>query len=177
MRPDLVTFLTGRMVAFDDSVVWMPDRLPLRIACYRAASLPPPAFVTSVRCLVTRAGTVLVQRDRTTTHILPGGRREAGERADTTLRREVLEETGWALGTPRLLGFMHFHDPNPALPDHPYAYPDFLQVVYTAEAVALIPDARVDDGYELSSDFLALTDVRHLPISARERFFLDAAME
>ena len=66
--------------------------------------------------------------------------------------------------------------PNPTPPDHPYPHPEFIQAVYTAEADAFQPGAKVDDGYELCSVFLPVADVLNLPVSARERFFLDAAL-
>ena len=154
----------------------MEHAFPLQISCYCAAILPPLAFITSVRCVLLRNGAVLVQEDRTTTHILPGGRREQAEAPGTTLRREVLEETGWEIEVPRLLGFMHYHDPNPAPAGHAWPHPDFIQAVYTARAAVLIPGARLDDGYELSSVFLPVTEAMRLSLSARERFFLAAAL-
>jgi 8-oxo-dGTP pyrophosphatase MutT (NUDIX family) len=173
----LCTYLGARIPGVRDSVRWIGHEQPLQIACYRAETPPPLAFVTSVRCVLLRDGSVLVQQDRTTTHILPGGRREGDEPPETTLRRELREETGWEIAAPRLLGFMHFHDPNPAPPGHPYPHPDFLQLVYTASAETFIPGARLDDDYELASDFRPIADALRLPLSARERFFLAAALE
>jgi ADP-ribose pyrophosphatase YjhB (NUDIX family) len=172
----LSAFLANRTPGITDSTLWMEHPLPLQISCYRAATLPPLAFITSVRCVLLRDGAVLMQEDRTTTHILPGGRRELAEAPGTTLHREVLEETGWEIEAPRLLGFMHFHDPNPAPAGHAWPHPDFIQAVYTARAAILIPDARLDDGYELSSVFLPVPDALRLSLTARERFFLAAAL-
>ncbi len=163
--------------AVRDSVRWIGHAQPLRITCYRAAMLPPLTFVTSVRCVLLRDHEVLIQRDQTTTHILPGGRREGDEPPEVALHREVLEETGWEIAAPRLLGFMHFHDPNPAPPGHPYPHPDFIQAAYTARAATFVPGARLDDGYELASTFHPIADALRLPLTARERFFLAAALE
>jgi ADP-ribose pyrophosphatase YjhB (NUDIX family) len=177
MDAALSTFLNTQSLTIVDAVTWSGLALPLRIACYRGAMLPPLALITSVRCVLLRDGDVLVQRDRTTTHILPGGRREAGESPETTLHRELREETGWEIAAPRLLGCMHFHDPNPAPPSHPYPHPDFIQAVYAADATTFVPGARLDDGYELASTFVPIADAVQLPLSPREQFFLAIAAE
>lgn len=57
--------------------------------------LPPDELVTPVRAVVLVGAQVLVVHDPHALHILPGGRREPGETLLATLRREVLEETGW----------------------------------------------------------------------------------
>jgi ADP-ribose pyrophosphatase YjhB (NUDIX family) len=173
----LRAFHRERTPAVVDQVRWAEKDLPLQIVCYRDTTVPPIAYISSVRCVLLRDSDVMVQRDRTTTHILPGGRREGDESVEAALRREVREETGWAITAPRLLGFMHFHDPNPAPPGHPYPHPDFLQMVYTARATILVPGARLDDGYELSSVFVPIANAIRLPLSTRERFFLAAARD
>jgi ADP-ribose pyrophosphatase YjhB (NUDIX family) len=126
--------------------------------------------------VVLRDDQVLVQRDLHSTHILPGGRREANETPEETLRREVREETGWALAGEFLLGFMHLHHLQPAPMGHRYPYPDFLQTVYTAEAVNYAPESRLDDAYELDSTLVSLARVRELELSPHERLYLDAAL-
>ena len=106
---------------------------PLRITAYLGHEQSPLAYVTSVRSLVFRDDALLVLRNRDGAHIVPGGRREAGETLEETVRREVLEETGWVLRAPIMLGFMHFHNLSPKPPGHPYPYPDFIQMVYMAD--------------------------------------------
>jgi 8-oxo-dGTP pyrophosphatase MutT (NUDIX family) len=70
--------------------------LPLRISGYVSAEAPPLAYVTSVRALVFRGDALLA---------LP--------QMEATLRREVLEESGWTLGARSPLGFMHYHNRGP----------------------------------------------------------------
>lgn len=147
----------------------------LRITAYLSAEQPPVDYITSVRCLLFRDGAVLVQRDITGVHILPGGRREPGETLEQTLCREVLEETGWTMGRASMLGFMRFHHLSHRPPGHVYTFPDFLQVVYTAQAVLLVPEGRLDDGYELGSAFRPVAAVQAMALSSRERLYLDAA--
>jgi ADP-ribose pyrophosphatase YjhB (NUDIX family) len=66
-------------------------------------------------------------------HVLIGGRAQANETLEQTLRREVAEETGWVVEPKQMIGFRHFRHlgpPNPALADRPY--PDMIQPVYIA---------------------------------------------
>ena len=145
---------------------------PLRVVSYLLA----PADESSVRALVFRGNTILTLRNRDTTHIGPGGQREVGETIEATLRREVLEETGWTLGVPELLGFMHFHHLGPKPAGHPYRYPDFVQIVFLAEAETHLPDALLPDEYELASGFRPVVEARRLALTLAERLFLDEAL-
>jgi ADP-ribose pyrophosphatase YjhB (NUDIX family) len=155
-------------------VVWENGHLPLRITGYLSDELPPLDYVTSVRTLVFQGGALLVMRNRDGLHILPGGRREAGETLEHTLAREVLEETGWTLGRRFMLGFMHFHHLAPKPPDYAYPHPDFLWVIYAAEAETFVPGAKRSDDYELEASLRPIAEVQALPLE--ERFFLEAAL-
>jgi 8-oxo-dGTP pyrophosphatase MutT (NUDIX family) len=120
---------------------------------------------------------VLVVRDQTSQHIVPGGRRETGETLAGTLRREVLEETGWTVRDPWPLGFVHFHHETPPPDLFPGApYPDFVQQIYLALADRWEPEAIRTDGPELGADFQPLATVHSLPLQPGERVFLAAAM-
>jgi len=176
MEPDLAAFLARHKAQTQEVAVWGGGAHPLRITAYLGHEPPPLAYVTSVRTLVFRDETALVLRDRDGLHILPGGRREAGETLEETLRREVLEEAGWALRAPTMLGFLHFHHLSPKPPGHPYPHPDFAQVVYMAQASAYLPDARVADDHELESDFRPLAAVHALALTAHERLYLATAL-
>jgi 8-oxo-dGTP pyrophosphatase MutT (NUDIX family) len=91
--------------------------------------------------------------------ILPGGRREQGETLEQTLRREVIEETGWAIDAPRLLGCLHFHHLSSKPPGYAYPYPDFVQPVFIANAVRYVSERRVHDEYVAESGFQPLAAV------------------
>jgi ADP-ribose pyrophosphatase YjhB (NUDIX family) len=137
---------------------------------------PPPAeFVTSVRALVLRNDEVLLVRDPTGYHILPGGRREAGETYHETVVRELLEETGWQIEIGRLLGFKHFYRLTPQPAEIVYPHPDFAQIVYLATPVSYRPEAREQAGYELGSEFVPLIGLDQDQITWSERLFLQAA--
>jgi 8-oxo-dGTP pyrophosphatase MutT (NUDIX family) len=91
--------------------------------------------------------------------ILPGGRREQGETLEQTLRREVIEETDWAINAPRLLGCLHFHHLSSKPPGYAYPYPDFVQPVFIANAVRYVSERRVHDEYVAESGFQPLAAV------------------
>ena len=88
MPPGLASYLARYLPAVVESVSW-GEGFRFRVATYLTDDPPPLAYVTSVRAVVLRHGTVLVQRDRSSVHILPGGRRSPDEPPETTLRREI----------------------------------------------------------------------------------------
>jgi ADP-ribose pyrophosphatase YjhB (NUDIX family) len=163
----------------EEFVSWLDGRVRLRLRTYLTNVMPPPEYSTSSRCVVLRHDSVLVQRDRDSTHILPGGRCEADESPLETVRREVLEETGWAIGEPLLLGFVHFNHLSPKPSGYTYPYPDFVQVVYMANAVTFVPEAKLDDSYEVESVFRSIDELSclALPLPLGQQLFLEAALQ
>ncbi|MEZ4615719.1 MAG: NUDIX hydrolase [Caldilineaceae bacterium] len=121
---------------------------------YQCDQLPPPECITSVRAIVLRQTTelrteVLVVQDPERYHIIPGGRREAGETLAETAAREVLEETGWQVTIGELLGFVHFQRLTPQPPDVEFTGAEFVQLVYRATAKSYHGEGREVNGYEL----------------------------
>jgi 8-oxo-dGTP pyrophosphatase MutT (NUDIX family) len=180
--PSAAAFLAAHDPQAREDVRW--GELRLHVATYLCTRLPPAELITSARAVMLQAGQVMVVRDPGSVHILPGGRRQAGESLEQTLRRELLEETGWAIDEPHLLGIKHFRHRNlkPAgfpYPDYlypDYLYPDFFQAVYVAHARSFHPAARELGGYELGAAFHPVADVQHLALPPSERLFLDAAL-
>jgi 8-oxo-dGTP pyrophosphatase MutT (NUDIX family) len=113
-------------------------------------------------------------RDPTSVHILPGGRIAPGETMDQAVRREVAEETGCRMRELQPLGVLQYHHLGPDPDGH--RIPDFLQVVFAAQADSFDPDAREIGGYELDARFMDLTDARMQLLAQRERILLDAAI-
>lgn len=175
MDHNLAAFLGDRAPVVTEPVA-SGDRFRFRVAAYLGADDPPLPLVTSVRAVVLRHGRVLVQRDRTSRHILPGGRRDPGEPPDATVGREVREETGWELGEIALVGFMHYHHVDPRPAGHPYPYPDFVQMVYAGRAISFSAAAKLDDGFEVETTFRPLADARCLHLPRRELAYLAAAL-
>src|ERR1044071_5320209 len=129
---DISQILAPLRLQADEQAEWPPSRL--RVRTYQTTRLPPLDLVSSVRALVRQGDQILVVRDPVSVHILPGGRREPGETLMQTLEREVLEETGWTIQSPRLIGLAHFQHLTPRPEDYRYPYPDFLHLVYAAIA-------------------------------------------
>lgn len=94
-----------------------------------------------------------------------------------TLEREVLEEIGWTILSPRLIGLAHFQHLTPKPADYRYPHPDFLHLVYVATADRYDAGKREVDGYELEAAFQPLATVATLPISQGERALLRAAIQ
>lgn len=176
MDSSLIDFVHRYPPSAEESAVWGNGDLPLHITSHLSCEQPPLEFVTSVRAVVLQGNSVLVVRDAADSfHVTPGGRRENGESLEATLRREVLEETGWTLAGTSVLGFMRFHHLAPKPADYIYPHPDFVQLVYVAQSSEFLIEARQFDEYVLEAGFQPLDDVRGLPLSASQRLFLDAA--
>lgn len=159
MQPDLPSFLATLAPVAQKEVVWGGGKTHLLAGCYMGSVVPPLRYVTSVRSVVIRGDEVLVMRNPDETHIMPGGRREKGETLEETLRREVLEESGWEIEPMAVLGFIHFHHLTPQPRDYPYPYPDFIHLVYISLATERRPEARVPDDYEQEAAFRSIREL------------------
>jgi ADP-ribose pyrophosphatase YjhB (NUDIX family) len=175
---DLAAHLAGHRLLAEECIHWGPATR-LLVRAYACETLPPLALVTSVRCLVFRDDTVLAlvrdAGDREEAHIVPGGRREPGETVEGTLRREVLEETGWEIGVLRLLGCVLYRHMTRRPSGYPYPYPEFAHLIYTAEVGAHRPQAMEPDEVDGEASFMPMATAREMPISAWQRAFLDLA--
>ncbi len=186
MQLDLADVLARHTPIAEESTVWdkgEPTPTPLHIVGYLAAESPPLGYVTSVRALVLRGDELLTLQTVAEAQILPGGRREGGESPETTLRREVLEESGWTIRNPSLLGFIHFRNlgPRPSLPaddQYNYSYPDFINLVYVAEAESYSAASLLPNEYEQEPYILRpLAEVLRLPLTPIARAYLDAVLD
>jgi ADP-ribose pyrophosphatase YjhB (NUDIX family) len=147
----------------EEDFVW--GDLPLHGAYYVTAEPPPEELVTSVRAVVLCGERVLVCRNPDAVHALPGGRREPGESFEETLRREVMEETGYAIERPRPLGIAHLQ---------PKGRPDFLWAIYVAESdgeLVTVPD----DDYEEEARFVPAAEALER-VDLPSRTYVEAAL-
>lgn len=189
ISPELAPFLARFQPATREKVTWttgyqaglppveFAGRVPLAVTAYGTREAPPEEWVTSVRAVVLGRGTVLVVSDPDGVHLLPGGRLQPGESFEAALRRELAEETGWKLAEPRPIGFLHYHHLAPKPADWPHPYPDFLQAVYVATATAYHPALMDRDAYEKTAVFRPLIATESLPLSLRDYYFLQLALE
>jgi 8-oxo-dGTP pyrophosphatase MutT (NUDIX family) len=175
MQTELAAFLNRHTARAEEEVVWGSSGLAFRVTSYLAAEIPPLTYITSVRALVFHESSVLLWYEGEAVHLFPGGRREPGETLEATLRREVLEETGWRLAAPSLLGFMQFHHRRPKPEGYPHPYPDFLQLVFQASASERAPGARRLDTDPAEPVFVPIEEVLALDLSPGQRLFLKAA--
>jgi 8-oxo-dGTP pyrophosphatase MutT (NUDIX family) len=178
IEPELSQYLaSGRKIA-EGSATWDEGRIPLTITYYLSNVLPPLRYVSSVRGMLLRDETVMVVCDRKEHfYITPGGRREGAEVLEETLHREILEETGWTFGETMLLGFIHLHHLAPESPDYAFPYPDFLWIVYLAEADRYFPKKLAPGQYELETSFRSIEEARALLDEPGQLQFLDAAIK
>ena len=175
MDSGLAIFIkTGKLIS-QATAVWGND-MHLKITGYLGTEQPPVQYITSVRSVVFRNDEVLVVRGPNGYHVTPGGRREKGEKLEDTLRREILEESGWTLGKLTLLGFWHFHHLSSKPVNYDYPYPDFLWLLYIAEAGESIPQARIQSEWELEVSFYPIDEARLLPMEKGQLELLQAAI-
>ncbi len=148
----------------------------LEIRWYLGGAPPPLSLVTSVRTVLFHDRTVIVLQDGDQRfHVVPGGRREPGETTEATLHREVLEETRWTWASFRPLGFAVFRHLTPRPDDYPYPYPDFVHLLFVAEAAEHVAEAQVDE-YEVSSAFYRVNEALSLPLAHEQAALLNAAL-
>jgi 8-oxo-dGTP pyrophosphatase MutT (NUDIX family) len=170
-------FLASGTQLCENTAAWGNGTLPLRVAYYRVRTAPPAEYVSSVRGIIFRNDSVLVVTGpQGYYYILPGGRVEKGESLLQTLRREMLEETGWTFSAPEMVGLMHFHHLGTKPPEYRYPFPDFIWPVYKAEGGEFMPGARITDKWVVESGFQPIELVRKLPLEKGQLMLLDAAL-
>lgn len=173
MDSGLKDFLQGRTPLAKEEMVWPAGETTLVQTRFtyalEVAASPPPGLVTSVRALLTRGSEIMVVRDPAGRHILPGGRVDAGEKQLDALKRELLEETGWSVrATPPTIGLFHYHIHSQRPDKYPYPFPDFLQLIYRAQADQHFPGSMEVGGYELGAAFRPRSAVEGLSLSVGE---------
>lgn len=170
-------FLDGMAHIARESATWADGTMPLEVRAYATDTVPPADLVSSVRCVLRRDAEIMVIEDfKGERHVLPGGRIEANEGFEDCLRRELLEETGWTIRQPALVGFIHFHHLKAAPEGYRYPHPDFLQLVYLAWAGKYRPDEREQDSqWEAGAAFMSLQAASDLQLDPINRAFLQIA--
>lgn len=177
MNTKLKAFLASGTLIAENRVMWGGE-IPLSISFYLGDKNPPTDYVSSVRAIVFHDDSVIVMKEKNGhLYITPGGRVEPGEQLEETLRREILEETGWTISSTKPLGFMHFHHLGDKPIGYRYPYPDFIWTIAVAEAGEFVPEARIPDDYALMANWLPVDEVRSLPMDKVQLVLLEAAVK
>jgi ADP-ribose pyrophosphatase YjhB (NUDIX family) len=143
MDDALRSYLDAHVAHHETTESWpIHGRLKVRLAL--GSTLPPPHVSSSILAIVVNANRHVLflhpsSPSGTIAHVLIGGRPEAGETPEQTVIREALEETGWRIEPIRLIGFRHFQHLDPNTPRNDRPYPDFIQPIYAARAIAHEP--------------------------------------
>lgn len=167
-HPAVAALLASEHPVTSHRIEWQGGRLPLRVSAYTSTRNDlPDEVLTSVRCLVQVEDQVVMcetaDGDR---HIVPGGRRRAGESFAETAAREVHEETGWLLQIESVepLGWLHLENLNDAPSSPGLPFPDFLQLVVCGRAVEPEGGRNANwmdvEGYETSSRLVSVAQAR-----------------
>lgn len=174
---DLAAVLArAKPIAEESAVFGKGPGTSLRITGYLSAEPPPLVYVTSARALIFHGDALLALPAAAGIYILPGGRREGDEAPATALRREVLEESGWTLQDVSPLGFMRFQNLGARLDDR-YPYPDFVNLVYFAEAGHYVPGGLTPNEYEQEPFTMRpIPEVRAQGLTPIAQAFLEASL-
>ena len=162
---------------------YMPEiaywgNMKLEISHYITTVIPPEEFISSVRCILFKEDQIMViQNPNGDHHVMPGGRCELNETLEETGRREILEEVGWHMGPLKVIGTRRFYHQTPMPPGYKYPYPNFLQLIYTAEATLFSLEGKQFDRYVASAAFYPITAVSKLDLSPGERLFFQTALQ
>lgn len=172
----LESFLVNRVPIAVERVNWANAAVELDLAVYLVSDEPPDAITTSVRAVVFTDGCCAVLSNPDGVHVLPGGRRAAGETPAITLAREVLEETGCTIRQSRLLGALVFHHRTPKPVGYAYPYPDFVQVVFAVVADRDLSFRSDSDGYEERVEFAPPEALHRYALPAYQRRLVAEAL-
>jgi len=146
-----------KILRTEQDIPWLPR--PNESHVVLSSLLPPRELVTTAFAVAFAGDRLLMTHLTSRGWDIPGGHVELGERPDETVRREVSEETGAALGPLYLLGYQRLRLLGPKPLSYRYPYPDSYQVFYWSQIKSLddfLPTAEAQ-GWALFPPFEART--------------------
>jgi 8-oxo-dGTP pyrophosphatase MutT (NUDIX family) len=173
---ELLEVLRALQTAASDRVHVHPG-VSLEVAAYTTPVVLTEELVSSFRCQDSVGSRFVLCHTPNGRHLVPGGRRKAGESHAETACREVHEETGWLVDPADLreLGFFHYRFLDSPV-DRNLPHPDFLQIIFTAEARSRDRSQGTDWadvlGWEQRSELKTAAELDAIEIGAHERAFL-----
>ncbi len=171
---EIEILLDGLEPQAEELWVWGGGTLPIHTRSYATSQYPPEELVTSARCIVIQDQSVLVVGNSGGEHVLPGGGVEPGETYEEAVRRELFEETGWAVGDLTYLGFLHLKHQAPKKEGYRFPHPDFFHPIYSALAISRHIDRRIADDYEETSRFVPFDEAIELQMDSIMKSYIDA---
>ena len=173
---ELLRFLDGRSADFRQPLEFGGGKHRLILTAYLTVDQPPDSLILAGRALVLQDREVLVIKDPDGEHVLPGGRREAGESPEDAVKREVLEEAGWTLRELEPFAALHLHyeTPRPTGVGR-VIYPDFIWQVFRAKPKDHVPDRRVIGDWEEDAYFRPVSAMIEV-VEPYQRLLLEASL-
>ena len=144
MRDDAVQAYLDAFPAHHETTERWPVQGEMSVRLSLGASLPPASVSSSILAIVINIDRQFLylwpsNPSGSISHFLIGGRPDPGETPEATAIREVGEETGWKVQPLEMIGFRHFFQQEPLSAKTDRPYPDFIQPIYAARAIAFDP--------------------------------------
>lgn len=170
-RDTLENFLSGHASIGGWKDEWFG--VPLEAQVYLSKRLPSQALVSTARGVVLRGDDVVLVCSSPPILAI-GGRLEPGESLEEALIREISEESGWCVRSYGMIGFVHVRHLDGQRPDWGRPAPDWIEVIYSTEAVAFDDELIQPD--ETETELIGISSVSERGVDAVNCTLLEEAL-